>query len=284
MATTLSNLRTYFYNTVAEPITSGANDVYPPDFVDELLNQGQYDACVNGKHNLRFLVTKYHFVALQWTTITTNVAAGATSITVGLTTNYPSSGAVLLGEELITYTGKTATTLTGIPASGNGSIAVAHVSGEEVRPAYSLPSNFHWVKQLRVGEAKIYPINDSQFQRESKFVRDGYFIDQIHGTNYLFLPSFSNAELSVLEYFKIPSTMTVSVDATIPDIWAKRVIVPFAVWKAFLHRYEDQRALAFKDIYEKEKALMVQDQISFNKPLNYIFEPRYRAGRRSYKK
>lgn len=46
----------------------------------------------------------------------------ATSITVDSTANFTSSGSLTIGDQNLTYTGKTATTFTGIPASGSGSI------------------------------------------------------------------------------------------------------------------------------------------------------------------
>jgi len=51
-------------------------------------------------------------------------AIGATSITVDATANFSSSGSLTSGSQTITYTGKTATTFTGIPTSGSGSITI----------------------------------------------------------------------------------------------------------------------------------------------------------------
>lgn len=49
-------------------------------------------------------------------------AVGATSFNVDSTANYQSSGSLTIGSQAITYTGKTATSFTGVPASGIGSI------------------------------------------------------------------------------------------------------------------------------------------------------------------
>lgn len=48
---------------------------------------------------------------------------GATSITVDSTANFSNSGSLTIGSQSLTYTAKTPTTFTGIPASGTGSIA-----------------------------------------------------------------------------------------------------------------------------------------------------------------
>lgn len=50
------------------------------------------------------------------------VTSGATSITVDDTSEFSSSGSLLIGSDTVTYTAKTDTTFTGIPASSTGSI------------------------------------------------------------------------------------------------------------------------------------------------------------------
>lgn len=72
------------------------------------------------------------------TTTNASVAIGDTSITLVTTDEFPSSGFAYIAEytgagvnnsDKIRYTGKTATTLTGIPASGAYSITKIHASG-----------------------------------------------------------------------------------------------------------------------------------------------------------
>lgn len=53
------------------------------------------------------------------------------------TTNLASSGWVEIGDEQLSYTSKTSTTLTGVSAS-----TVKHLSGANVRQLYSMPTNF----------------------------------------------------------------------------------------------------------------------------------------------
>ena len=76
------------------------------------------------------------------TALSSGVAIGATSISVDSTTGFASAGTLYLqGDENwieITYTGKTATTFTGIPASGDNSITEAAALGNKV---YDTPLN-----------------------------------------------------------------------------------------------------------------------------------------------
>lgn len=72
------------------------------------------------------------------TTLTSNINNAVTTIPVVSTTNFPNAGAVLIGSEIITYTGKTATSFTGCTRGQYGSSAAAHLSGAyvgEVQPA-----------------------------------------------------------------------------------------------------------------------------------------------------
>ena len=70
------------------------------------------------------------------TVLTANVAIGDTSIIVSSTTGFPTSGVLYLQGNKnwmkITYTGTTATTFTGIPSSGIGSITEAANEGKQV--------------------------------------------------------------------------------------------------------------------------------------------------------
>jgi hypothetical protein len=71
------------------------------------------------------------------TTLTANVSNAATTLPVADTTNFANAGAVLIGSEIITYTGKTAISFTGCTRGQYGSTAAAHLSGVyvgEVQP------------------------------------------------------------------------------------------------------------------------------------------------------
>lgn len=71
------------------------------------------------------------------TTLTAGINNAVTTIPVASTTNFQNAGAVLIGSEIITYTGKTATSFTGCTRGQYGSSAAAHLSGDyvgEVQP------------------------------------------------------------------------------------------------------------------------------------------------------
>jgi hypothetical protein len=63
----------------------------------------------------------------------------ATTATVADTTALPTSGTILIDSEQITYTGKTATTLTGLGRHANGTLAAPHSSGATVKQVVTPP-------------------------------------------------------------------------------------------------------------------------------------------------
>lgn len=77
-----------------------------------------------------------------YTTLTNAIpnASSTATIVVGSTTGFASAGTILIGTELINYTGKTATTFTGITRSVYGSSGSSHAAGVYVAEAQAVPS------------------------------------------------------------------------------------------------------------------------------------------------
>jgi hypothetical protein len=77
-----------------------------------------------------------------YTTLTNAIpTAGSTAtIVVGSTANFASSGTIIIQKELISYTGKTATTFTGITRSQYSSSGASHAAGVYVTEAQAVPS------------------------------------------------------------------------------------------------------------------------------------------------
>lgn len=69
------------------------------------------------------------------TTLTSNISNSATTIPVASTANFQSAGTIYIDSELITYTGKTATSFTGCTRGQYSSSNAAHVAGVYVGEA-----------------------------------------------------------------------------------------------------------------------------------------------------
>lgn len=76
-----------------------------------------------------------------YTTLSANITNNSTTpIQVASTTGFLNSGTILIEQELINYTGKTATTFTGITRGVYGTTNVAHTAGVYVSEAQAVPS------------------------------------------------------------------------------------------------------------------------------------------------
>jgi hypothetical protein len=77
-----------------------------------------------------------------YTTLTNAIpnSSSTATIVVGSTDGFASAGTILIQKELISYTGKTATTFTGITRSQYGSSGASHAAGVYVTEAQAVPS------------------------------------------------------------------------------------------------------------------------------------------------
>lgn len=77
-----------------------------------------------------------------YTTLTNAIpnSSSTATIVVGSTAGFASAGTILIEQELIRYTGKTATTFTGITRSAYGSAGSSHAAGVYVSEAQAVPS------------------------------------------------------------------------------------------------------------------------------------------------
>tara|TARA_R100000654_G_scaffold12387_3_gene27010 strand:+ start:123 stop:2279 length:2157 start_codon:yes stop_codon:yes gene_type:complete len=71
-------------------------------------------------------------------TLSSDINSSVTSLTMASSSSFPSSGTVLIGTELITYTGNSSGTLSGLTRGASGTTAASHSSGATVTDA----SNF----------------------------------------------------------------------------------------------------------------------------------------------
>ena len=96
------------------------NTVYFEVFTDPSMKQSAREADIS-------------FAVAPDTTLNGAVAVSATSVILTDATNFPSSGRAFLQDDIISYTGKSSNTLTGVTG-----VNVAHDSGENVRAMYLL--------------------------------------------------------------------------------------------------------------------------------------------------
>jgi len=105
--------------------------------LDNILGQLSTSGGITG---VRFPYGAFHQDG--YTTLTNAIpTSGSTAtIVVGSTAGFESAGTIIIQKELISYTGKTATTFTGITRSQYGSSGASHAAGLYVTEAQAVPS------------------------------------------------------------------------------------------------------------------------------------------------
>ena len=94
----------------------------------------------NGGSQLYFPNGAFHQDGFTTLTNTIPNSSSTAAIVVGSTAMFASAGTILIGKELISYTGKTPTTFTGITRSEYGSSGASHAAGVYVTEAQAVPS------------------------------------------------------------------------------------------------------------------------------------------------
>jgi hypothetical protein len=109
-------------------------------FFNQLQNFNQLFTTNTGGSLLQFPNGAFHQEA--YTTLTNAIpTSGSTAtIVVGSTDGFASAGTIIIQKELISYTGKTTTTFTGITRSQYGSSGASHAAGVYVSNAQAVPS------------------------------------------------------------------------------------------------------------------------------------------------
>ena len=109
-------------------------------YFNQLQNFNQLFTTTTGGALLQFPYGAFHQDG--YTTLTNAIpTSGSTAaIVVGSTAEFASAGTILIQKELISYTGKTATTFTGITRSQYGSSGASHAAGVYVTEAQAVPS------------------------------------------------------------------------------------------------------------------------------------------------
>jgi len=109
-------------------------------YFNEIDNFAQSLATNTGGALLKFPNGAFHQDG--YTTLTNAIpnSSSTANIVVGSTAGFASAGTILIGKELISYTGKTSTTFTGITRSEYGSSGSSHSAGVYVTEAQAVPS------------------------------------------------------------------------------------------------------------------------------------------------
>jgi len=251
-----ADIITEFYAIVG---TTASSSVYPSAttggaYVENLSNRIQDTIC--RKRPWWFLKKKTLFKTAIDTTLAADITTASTSISItSASTNFPTSGAILInGEDIVNYTGRTTTTLTGVT-----NIDIAHGAAETIEPIYAMPSDFSLnpilyivtnFSKKKIRYDMVNPEDDTVAAYDhanSNFGSQQYrwsMITDKDGTEYIRVNNPSNESDALFQYIKAPASMTSSVASTIPDPFALKIIPLEMAKTAMLTRADNPDGLA----------------------------------------
>jgi len=278
---TLATLRTDTYAILNEPQTS---NIYSIDFVDQMINTKQTELATRAKWS--FLRYKYLTYGAMQTTLSSDITTISTTLTVGDTTGFASSGAVRLSHDIITYTGKTSTTLTG--CSG---ISINHEEGTIVNPLIAVPSNYFRMPELRVQRAtggRFIPFTYvDELEYDMSPITDRFtMVFDNDGNKYFMVNYVSSTDVLAFHYLKEPTTLDDDADvSSIPDLWARKIIPIMAASEALILRGDDINGLGSTLMQKAEQEIlnMLKHFGDREQGLRGMFDKQYRSGIPSYR-
>ena len=267
MSVTLQNLRDVFYNILREEeVDVGA---YPTSLTDIFLNSAQQKICSGRVINplnqqearkgvLPFLNTDKFYTNAKSTYLTADTTVWATELAVSSTSGFENITTLYLWWEIISYTGYTDTTFTGVTG-----VTYARLASKNISPVFILPDDYASVINVIYNdrfklEAQSYDdiFENLNSNKGTYLWRNG--ADEILNSAYRNNPFYSikddqyliiyNLDATTypikLRYEKEPTSMTLTTDvSTISnDIYAKTTIPYLAVWEMLFNRGEEWRA------------------------------------------
>lgn len=275
---TLSTLRDYTYNILNDTVNSST---YTQSLIDQLINDEQVEVCDSFKWS--FLRKKYLFIGADDTSLSSDITTGSTTISVADTTDWPSSGAVLIEHDIINYTGKTSTSLTGVT-----NIGVAHYEGATVYPLWAVPTDYSRQMALYVeASGSSTPV---MWQYLDEFTYDTspeqfvYSILHDNSNNeYIYVNTkfVGQGDMVMFHYLKTPTTLDEDADvSTVPDPYAAKVLPKLVAGKAMMLFGDNVDGLGSSNIQLAQMELLKMQKHYGEKEQGYskLIRPSYRSG------
>lgn len=228
------------YTELKEGSVSSPPENYPLAMMKDFINEGYFDVFNQPNAQPYLRETVYTFQGAADTTLSSDVTAGDVTLSVASTTNFASTGQVLVdGVDIVTYTGKTATSLTGCTGT-----SVDHDSGKSVRYLHAFPSDIEGLKvqYLKDANARIEYV---YVPWETFLASPTYAFSFSIINGRLLLPAGATSRAYVLSYLSEPVEMSADDDtpSLIPDQFHK-MLVFYATGRALLQE-EDTRGYTY---------------------------------------
>jgi len=226
MSATDQNLGELRAKCLLELKSVAGSDAYPTALIDNKLNEGYYAVFNQPKRNIYLREGSVEFMSIADTPVTSKITVGDTTVNVVSADAFPSSGKILVGEDIITYTGKTNTSFTG--CSG-----VGHTTSDNplCRAVYPLKTYLPNIDEQQIRSILINGIALEMFPFERFLTQNQFtFYKYTIFDGNLILPKYNTSGRVMINYFKELTPMVADSDtpSLIPNAY-RQMLVYYAV-------------------------------------------------------
>lgn len=225
---TLAELRA---RVLIELKSVSGSDAYPQTMVDNFLNEAYLAIFNQPKKELYLREDAVEFMSIADTQVTSQVTSGDVTIHVADTSAFPASGKVLVNEDIITYTSKTATSFTG--CTGVNQTTQDNPLCRAMYPlATYLPDiDEEQIRGIMTNGIPLEMFSYERFLTQNQFTFYKYTIFE----GYLILPKYNAATRIMINFFKKLTPM--ALDADTPDLIPngfRQMLVFYATGRALI--------------------------------------------------
>ena len=298
MANTQLEIRNETYSLLWEPTDS--TDEYAPSRVNADINTFQ-DLVMKGEikseleektftsPDLRFMRKKSYITLASPTKTTVAVVITDTEISFN-TTNFTSSWYVMIEGDVIQYTGKSDTQITGVTG-----IDTTHALSKQVEQVYLIPATawkIFWLEYVttEIPNSQTF-VNEIDFRSDKDFNKYYTVVgnnDSI-SSQFINIHWYSNEDRFIIHYYNLSTDMAADGDTTdLPDNYGKFVLAPLVAGSILY--YTDEAALGkeyLKKGYANLETMYSQYADQTKKYRPYIKSPsinRWQANYRIYRR
>jgi len=246
-----------------------------------------HDNVVVQKQALQFLDKTVFYNSIAYLHLSLDAVVWSTTLDLDDTSLLVTPGALLVQGNVITYTGKTATQITGIPISWDWSIMYAFTGWQIAHNLHILPDDFEQaVRAIYSENFRLEPVDYRDINNATlldpfvyRFFQSDFYSDRLTGQYYYTLisskyllpiiPSTSNKPIR-LNYQKAPTTLALPADiCTIPDTYALNTIPYIATAEMMYNRGEMDEAYRLNAIGVKNVKAMYKKYQQGKNELKY---------------
>lgn len=202
------------------------SDAYPVTMVDNKLNEGYMAVFNSPKKNLYLREGSVEFMSIADVQVTSQISVGDTDINVVSTAAFPAVGKILINEDIISYTGKTATSFTG--CSG---VSLSTTDNPLCRALYPLATYLPDMDEQQIRGVLCNGISLEMFPFERFLTQNQFTFYKfcIFDGNFI-LPKYNASQRVMVEFFRelVPMASDSDKPALIPNVF-RSMLVYYAV-------------------------------------------------------